>query len=92
MAPDRRPYKEGVTTDRRHAGAVLRARREAAGLSLVALAERSGIARRTLQRYESGAYCPRVVDVLPLALALDLDDERARRFAAEICGVSSATT
>lgn len=86
-------YKEAVPTTRtprQAAGALIRSYRERAGLTLAQLAERAGLSRRTLQRYEAGDYALGTDDVLPLALALDLDDEGARAFAVGVCGLTRA--
>jgi len=83
-------YTSAVTTrrtPRQAAGALIRTYRERAALTLEQLADAAGISRRTLQRYEAGTYAPAIDAVLPLALALGLDDEGARLFAAELCGL-----
>jgi transcriptional regulator with XRE-family HTH domain len=51
-------------------GAVLRVERAAAGLTQVALAERAGLAERTVQRLESGAQRPSTGSTWRVAKAL----------------------
>ncbi|MEU0102380.1 helix-turn-helix transcriptional regulator [Streptomyces sp. NPDC006267] len=45
--------------------------RRAAALSQEQLADRVGVERRTIQRYESGSRDPRFTDLLLIAAALD---------------------
>ncbi|MFJ6319723.1 helix-turn-helix transcriptional regulator [Streptomyces californicus] len=47
--------------------------RRAAGLSQEQLADRIGVERRTVQRYEAGSRDPRYTDLLLIAAALEAD-------------------
>lgn len=76
-----------MQTPRQRSGALIRAYREAAGLTCAEMAERAGLSARTLRRYEAGTYALSTDLVLPVALALGLDDRAAQRFAAEVCGL-----
>jgi transcriptional regulator with XRE-family HTH domain len=66
----RTPLPEWVTTRRRELGTRLVATRRVAGLSQHQLADRVGIERRTIQRYEAGERDPRFTDLLLIAHAL----------------------
>lgn len=66
----RTPLPEWAITRRRELGERLVATRRAAGLSQDQLADRVGVERRTIQRYESGERDPRYTDLLLIANAL----------------------
>ena len=66
----RTPLPKWVTIRRRELGERLTSTRRVAGLSQHQLADRVGIERRTIQRYESGERDPRYTDLLLLAHAL----------------------
>lgn len=67
----RTPLPEWAITRRRELGQRLAAARHAAALSQDMLADRVGVERRTIQRYESGERDPRYTDLLLIADALD---------------------
>ncbi|MCX0246397.1 helix-turn-helix transcriptional regulator [Streptomyces drozdowiczii] len=66
----RTPLPEWVIARRRELGERLVSTRRAAGLSQDQLADRVGVERRTIQRYESGERDPRYTDLLLIADAL----------------------
>jgi transcriptional regulator with XRE-family HTH domain len=57
-------------------GAMLKEARERAGLSQVALAERTGLSLRSIQNWEQGHRTPRVSVVVTLARAVGVSAER----------------
>ncbi|MEU3203585.1 helix-turn-helix transcriptional regulator [Streptomyces cyaneofuscatus] len=70
--PLRRTAPPPWAVDRRHLlGLRIGELRRAAALSQEQLADRIGVERRTIQRYEAGSRDPRFTDLLLIAAALD---------------------
>jgi transcriptional regulator with XRE-family HTH domain len=69
----RTPLPEWAITRRRELGQRLATARRTAGLSQDDVADRIGVERRSIQRYESGERDPRYTDLLLIADALDID-------------------
>ncbi|MFE7973022.1 helix-turn-helix domain-containing protein [Streptomyces shenzhenensis] len=72
MPRRRNPYPDWVVTRRLQLGHRIASRRKAAGISQDALAERTGMDRRSIQRYEAGRRDPGFSDLLLIADALDV--------------------
>ncbi|WP_371612863.1 helix-turn-helix transcriptional regulator [Streptomyces clavifer] len=68
----RTPLPDWAIERRRLLGQRLGAARRTASLSQDQLADRVGVERRTIQRYESGERDPRYTDLLLIAAALDI--------------------
>lgn len=68
----RLPYPEWIHDRRRALGYRIAAYRKAAGWSQDQLAERAGMDRRSIQRYENAVRDPRFADLLLIADALDV--------------------
>lgn len=66
----RNPYPDWIPPRQRALGHRIAALREDAGLSQDQLAERAGIDRRSIQRYENAVRAPRVTDLWLIAAAL----------------------
>ncbi|MCX5522162.1 helix-turn-helix domain-containing protein [Streptomyces bobili] len=72
MPSRRNPYPDWVLTRRLQLAHRIAACRTNAGLSQDQLAERAGVDRRTIQRYEAATRDPRFPDLLLIADALDV--------------------
>ncbi|NUQ95322.1 MAG: helix-turn-helix transcriptional regulator [Streptomyces sp.] len=72
MPARRSPLPEWALARRRELGQRIAERRHQAGLSQDQLAERVGVERRSIQRYERGERDPRFMDLLLIADALDV--------------------
>lgn len=72
MPTRRNPYPDWVLTRRIQLSHRIAALRQHAGLSQDQLAQRAGIDRRTIQRYEAAERDPRFPDLLLIAHALDV--------------------
>ena len=66
----RTPLPAWAIAQRRELGQRVGAARRAAGLSQDQLADRVGVERRTIQRYEAGERDPRYTDLLLIARAI----------------------
>ena len=72
MPTRRNPRPEWVLARRTQLGHRIAALRADAGLSQDDLAERAGLDRRSIQRYEAGSREPQYGDLLLIAHALDI--------------------
>lgn len=72
MPTRRNPRPEWVLTQNVQLGHRIAAARAAASLSQDQLAERAGLDRRSIQRYEAGSREPQYGDLLLIAYALDV--------------------
>ncbi|MGO4630476.1 helix-turn-helix domain-containing protein [Streptomyces sp. 2RAF24] len=70
MPARRTPLPESVLSRRRELGKRIAAGRRKAGLSQDQLAERIGMERRSVQRYESGDRDPRFTDLVLISEAI----------------------
>jgi len=85
--PNRRnPYPEWILERRTRLGHRIATLRRAAGLSQDKVAERTGMDRRSIQRYEAGARDPRFADLLLTADALGVSVEDLVRWPADEAG------
>ncbi|MEU3281719.1 helix-turn-helix transcriptional regulator [Streptomyces antibioticus] len=66
----RTPYPDWINAERSKFGHRIAVLREQAGLSQDQLADRMGVERRTIQRYEAATRDPRYRDLLLLAAGL----------------------
>ncbi|MFB7936690.1 helix-turn-helix domain-containing protein [Streptomyces sp. NPDC056049] len=73
MPTRRTPHPDWVITRRRDLGQRIGDLRRTAGLSQDDLADRIGMERRSIQRYESGERDPRFSELLLVAEALAVD-------------------
>ncbi|MET9517381.1 helix-turn-helix transcriptional regulator [Streptomyces sp. NPDC002994] len=69
--PRRTPLPDWIHTRRRELGHRIAALRIAQGLSQDQLADRAGLERRSIQRYENAVRDPRFADLLLIANALE---------------------
>ncbi len=72
MPSRRTPLPAEALESRRALGQRIAAYRQAAGLSQDQLADRIGMERRSIQRYEAGERDPRFTDLFLIANALDV--------------------
>ncbi|MGW4028269.1 helix-turn-helix domain-containing protein [Streptomyces sp. NPDC004838] len=68
----RTPLPDWAIAARTRLGHRIATHRRAAGLSQDQLADRTGMERRSIQRYEAGSRDPRYTDLLLIARALDV--------------------
>ncbi|MFJ5059008.1 helix-turn-helix domain-containing protein [Streptomyces nigra] len=73
MPSRRNPYPEWIHKRRTRLGHRIATLRRAAGLSQDGLAERAGIDRRSIQRYEAAERDPRFADLCLIAQALGVE-------------------
>lgn len=70
MPRRRNPYPDWIAPRQQALGHRIAALRETAGLSQDQLAERTGMDRRSIQRYENAVRTPRITDLWLIAEAL----------------------
>jgi transcriptional regulator with XRE-family HTH domain len=68
----RNPYPDWINDRRAQLGHRIATLRRARGLSQDGLAEKTGLDRRSIQRYEAGERDPRFADLLLIADALEV--------------------
>lgn len=72
MPARRTPRPDWIRQEQAALGQRIAAHRRAAGLSQDQLADRLGVERRTVQRYENAVTDPRYADLLLIAMALGI--------------------